>query len=139
MGNVIQLFTTASSPGMLLVHAALDWAVETADPFRSWYATAILLQVLRSNERCKEMALNLQFVEDPDEQPESLLQSFASAVVKATRENAEPRVIIGLLSFLSVWLHDSPASVMQFLDESANIQFVHLVHCNAKARFSSWM
>lgn len=49
-----------------------------------------------------------------------------SAMMGATREGADLRVIVGFMSFLATWFHEFPVAVKHFLSESSNFPFVSL-------------
>lgn len=63
------------------------------------------------------------------EEPVPLLHQVTAQLIMASRDPAvNARVLVGYLALLSVWLHDSPRSVKEFLSEGVHVQFVSLIN-----------
>ncbi|KAL2912602.1 Vesicle-mediated ER to Golgi transport protein [Polyrhizophydium stewartii] len=111
-----------ASPGSLLVGALLDLDESRKDPFRSWFAAAMLMHLLRDNLAAKELAVSIKFEEG--EEHISLLHKCMFSLLYANREGVHLRVQIGLWSLLAVWLYDCHKAVREFLNEGSNMQFL---------------
>lgn len=129
--------TPPESVGSLLLNGILEWDDSRRDPFKCWFAATMLCHVLRKNDQCKEMALNLRFGEpepgnvnvnggqdDSEDELLSLLHRVVYCLIVANRENADTRIQVALLALLCTWLFDFTPGVMEFLNEGSNLQFV---------------
>lgn len=52
------------SAGSLLLEAVQNWELSAKDPYKVWFACAILSHVIRDNEQAKQMAGAIQFGEE---------------------------------------------------------------------------
>ncbi|ORY51870.1 hypothetical protein BCR33DRAFT_655702 [Rhizoclosmatium globosum] len=110
------------SPGSLLIKSVLDWKSSKLDPYRAWFAATLLSHIVSENPRCQEMALSVK-IDDSDE-PISLLHKVMYALLVASRESADIRVVLGILSLIATWLFASSHAVKEFLSEGSNLQFL---------------
>jgi intracellular protein transport protein USO1 len=92
------------------------------DPYRIWFACTILLHLLdapREKEIIREV--NIGEVEEGEE-PVSVIQQINANLSSALINSYDPRIAVGYLMLLALWLYSSPSSVADFLDETAGIQ-----------------
>lgn len=104
-----------------------DWEQSSSsDPYKVWFACDILLHVIRQSEKAKHIVGSIVFGdESKGEDPVPLLHHVVAQLLMATKDpNTNPRIPIGYLTLLCIWLYESPASVGLFLAESTHAQFV---------------
>jgi hypothetical protein len=92
------------------------------DPYRIWFACTILLHLLET-QREKEIIreVNIGEVEEGEE-PVSVIQQINANLSSALINSYDPRIAVGYLMLLALWLYSSPSSVTDFLDETSGIQ-----------------
>ncbi|EIE87313.1 hypothetical protein RO3G_12024 [Rhizopus delemar RA 99-880] len=115
------------SAGSLLLEMIEDWEQSSSsDPYKVWFACDILSHVIRQSEKAKHVVGSIVFGdESKGEDPVPLLHHVVAQLLMATKDpNANPRIPIGYLTLLCVWLYESPASVGLFLAESTHAQFL---------------
>ncbi|KAI9100461.1 p115 like vesicle tethering protein [Phlyctochytrium arcticum] len=113
------------SPGSLLVSSILDVDAARKDPYLVWFAATMLSHVLHDNQQCQQWALATRLDEYEGEEPISLLHKCMYALLTAhTDTSSDPRIAIGILSLLCVWIYECPEAVKEFLTEGSNIQFL---------------
>ena len=124
------------------------------DPYRPLFACLLLSHLLRNSEHAKKLAREITFPADSihpdpdtaiadDDDRVSLVQLVVGNLMMASREQTDAvnraakegrihsqeeedwtRVMVGYLVLLCTWLWDSPKTVKEFLNESANLQVV---------------
>ncbi|KAG1144953.1 hypothetical protein G6F37_005831 [Rhizopus arrhizus] len=115
------------SAGSLLLEMIEDWEQSSSsDPYKVWFACDILLHVIRQSEKAKHIVGSIVFGdESKGEDPVPLLHHVVAQLLMATKDpNTNPRIPIGYLTLLCIWLYESPASVGLFLAESTHAQFL---------------
>ncbi|KAJ3118119.1 hypothetical protein HK100_000674 [Physocladia obscura] len=113
------------SPGSLIISSILNWQKTRTDPYRTWFATILLSHIVAENPRCQEMALSVKIDDSDSDEPISLLHKVVYALLVATtRENADIRIVLGILSLIATWLFASSHAVKEFLSEGSNLQFL---------------
>ncbi|KAJ3060158.1 hypothetical protein HDU98_003840 [Podochytrium sp. JEL0797] len=112
------------SPGSLLIKSVLDWKSSKVDPYRTWFAAVLLSHIVAENPKCQEMALSVKLDDSDSDEPISLLHKVMYALLIASRESADNRVILGILSLIATWLFASSHAVKEFLSEGSNLQFL---------------
>ncbi|KAJ3388906.1 hypothetical protein HDU84_009320 [Entophlyctis sp. JEL0112] len=124
------------SPGSLLISSVLNWQSARADPYRAWFATVLLAHIVSENTRCQELALSVRIDSGvantggggggggDDDEPVSLLHKVIYALLVATRDGGDLRIIVGMLELIAVWLFACVKAVKEFLSEGSNLQFL---------------
>ncbi|KAJ3027203.1 UNVERIFIED_CONTAM: hypothetical protein HDU68_004253 [Siphonaria sp. JEL0065] len=112
------------SPGSLLIKYVLDWKSSKLDPYRTWFATVLLSHIVSENPKCQEVALSVKIDDSDSDEPISLLHKVMYALLTASRESADIRVLLGTLSLIGTWLFASSHAVKEFLSEGSNLQFL---------------
>ncbi|CAO3597206.1 unnamed protein product [Absidia cylindrospora] len=114
------------SAGSLLLDAIENWELSICDPYKAWFACAILSHIINNNTQAKQVAGSIQFGdEEHGEEPVSLLHHIVSQLLMSTKSTAaSSRIPTAYLCLLCVWLYDSPESVSLFLSESTHVQFL---------------
>ena len=114
------------SAASLIVNALTDWDASSSrkDPFRVFFACAMISNIVNDNPKAKELTMNV-FIGEGDEAVR-LLHKMMYQLSSLTRESAglDPRVSIAVLSFMSVWLYDFSLGIAEFFTEGSNLQFV---------------
>jgi hypothetical protein len=77
---------------------------------------------LNGNKKSKDIALKAKLGED--EHALDLMTNACHAMMVASREDADVRVLISFLTFLATWMHSYPPAVHHFLSEGANFSFL---------------
>ncbi|KAI8060688.1 p115 like vesicle tethering protein [Gongronella butleri] len=114
------------SAGSLLLDAIENWELSIHDPYKVWFACAILSHLIKDNEQAKQVASGIVFGEqDHGEEPVPLLHHLVAQLLMSTKNSAtNARIPIAYLCLLCVWLYDSPKCVSLFLSESTHVQFM---------------
>ncbi|KAI9033537.1 p115 like vesicle tethering protein [Phycomyces nitens] len=114
------------SAGSFLLSVIDDWELSLTDPYKVWFACAILSQIIKDNETAKKIAGSVVFGEEANgEEPVPLLHHIVAQLLMSTKNPAtNPRIPIAYLCLLCTWLYNSPESVSLFLSESTHIQFL---------------
>jgi intracellular protein transport protein USO1 len=103
------------------------------DPYRIWFACTILLHLLDSSSQAKALVREISIGDVSEgEEPVSALQQINANLSTALINSFDPRIAIGFLMLLSIWLYDDCKCVEEFLEETAGIQT--LVGSIAQAR-----
>ncbi|ORX53063.1 hypothetical protein DM01DRAFT_1306029 [Hesseltinella vesiculosa] len=114
------------SVGSLLMEAIENWEASINDPYKVWFACAVLTHLLKDNEQAKQLASSIVFGEqEHGEEPVPLLHHLVAQLLLATKNSAtNSRIPIAYLCLLCEWLYNSPKSVSLFLSESTHVQFM---------------
>lgn len=103
------------------------------DPYRIWFACTILLHLLDSSPQAKALVREISIGDVSEgEEPVSALQQINANLSTALINSFDPRIAIGFLMLLCIWLYDDRKCVDEFLEETAGIQT--LVGSIAQAR-----
>ncbi|KAI8891166.1 hypothetical protein K501DRAFT_327824 [Backusella circina FSU 941] len=114
------------SAGSLLLEVIENWEQAVTDPYKVWFACAIMSYAIKDNEKAKEIAGGIVFGEEENgEEPVPLLHHIvAHLLMSAKNPSTNARIPIGYLCLLCIWLYESPKSVSLFLSESTHVQFL---------------
>ncbi|KAG9304100.1 hypothetical protein G9A89_006010 [Geosiphon pyriformis] len=119
------IIARSQSTGTLLLSALLEWEESAADPYVVWFASVIFSHILKDNEKAKEYARAIDTGDDEHEDETlGLLHAITGNLMMATRHKGDPRVLIGYLCLLCIWLWDSPKSIRDFLSEGSHLQIL---------------
>lgn len=103
------------------------------DPYRVWFACVILLHLLDSSALGKSLVREISIGDAASgEEVVSALQQINANLSSALMNSSDPRIAVGYLMLLCIWLYNDPLSVSEFLEETAGIQT--LVGTVAQAR-----
>ncbi|KAG0166470.1 hypothetical protein DFQ28_008174 [Apophysomyces sp. BC1034] len=114
------------SAGSLLLEVIENWELSLHDPYKLWFACAILSHIIKDNEQAKSIAGSIVFGEEANgEEPVPLLHHIVAQLLMSVKNPAtNSRIHISYLCLLCTWLWDSPESVSLFLLESTHVQFL---------------
>jgi len=93
------------------------------DPYRTWFSCVILLHLLDSSDRCKEMMRAITIGDSSSgEEVITSLQQINANLSAALINSYDPRIAVAYLMLLSIWLYEDSLSVAEFLEEGSGIQ-----------------
>lgn len=92
------------------------------NPYRVWFASIILINLFEECPENKEAAQKVT-IGNPDEGEEVMTSIQAiSEILTTSLENSDPRIAIGILLLLTVWLFEDFEAVNDFLSDSTIIK-----------------
>jgi hypothetical protein len=93
------------------------------DPYRVWLASVIFLHLVYDDEEAKALATSVTEGDaEAGEEVVSAIQSISANLVAALEHNYDPRIIVGYLMLLCVWLYEDSPAVDDFLTEGSSVQ-----------------
>lgn len=92
------------------------------NPYRVWFASIILIYLFEECPENKEAAQKVTIGNSEDGEEVMTSIQAISEIFTASLENSDPRIAIGLLLLLTVWLFEDFAAVNDFLEDSAIIK-----------------
>lgn len=120
----------------IVLTSLLDWKLSTNDPYRAWFASTILSNVLDEADKCKEIVMGMyrqqilsgraskKSSDDDDDDDATLVQTIGHSLYFSGKENVDVRISIALLSLLCTWLWDCPTAVKEFLNDNVAFSYV---------------
>ena len=94
------------------------------NPYSVWFAASILVSVIRDCPEARALALSVTDGDADDGQEVFTLVQAVAGMLTAHLDAADPRVAIGCLMLLSVWMYDDSDPVDQFLADESIIKSV---------------
>ena len=92
------------------------------DPYRIWFACIILLHLLDSSPKGKELMRSFSIGDTASgEEAVTALQQINANLSTCLINSYNPRIAVGYLMLLSIWIYDDPSSVNEFLEETAGV------------------
>lgn len=92
------------------------------NPYRVWFASIILIYLFDDSPENKEAAQKVT-IGNPEDGEEVMTSIQAiSEILTTSLENSDPRIAIGLLILLTLWLFEDFGAVNDFLKDSAIIK-----------------
>lgn len=93
------------------------------DPYRVWFASVMLIHLLWEDVECKIEATSIKEGNaEAGEEEVTAIQRIASNLITALEHDYDPRIPIGYLMLLCIWLYEDSEAVDDFLSEGASIQ-----------------
>ncbi|KAL0637349.1 Vesicle-mediated ER to Golgi transport protein [Maublancomyces gigas] len=93
------------------------------DPYRVWLASTIFLHLIYDDEEAKALATSVKEGDaEAGEEVVTAIQGISANLVAALEHNYDPRIIVGYLMLLCVWLYEDSPAVDDFLTEGSSIQ-----------------
>lgn len=94
------------------------------NPYRLWFASVILIYLFEEYEENKIAAQKVYTGdESAGEEVMSSIQAISGLLI-TTLDNMDPRISIGYLMLLTVWLYEDFNAVNEFLDDSSIIKSI---------------
>lgn len=95
------------------------------DPYRVWIASVVLIHLIYDDKITKSIATALTEGNAEDgEEVVTAIQSISANLVTALQHQFDPRICIGYLMLLCIWLYGDSDAVDDFLSEGASFQSV---------------
>jgi len=93
------------------------------DPYRVWIASAILMHLIYDDKEAKVLATGVKEGDaEAGEEVVTAIQGISGNLIMALQHQYDPRICIGYLMLLSVWLFGDSDAVDDFLSEGASVQ-----------------
>lgn len=124
MAPTLIISDSNSSIGSLILTCLLDKESMVRDPFKSFFASLLLVSCLYRNEDCKQL-VNTYILDERFPQVDGM--SLISAIMYMLMQyhnTFDDFILCGFYTLLLVWFDCSPSSVKLFLNESIHLQFL---------------
>lgn len=93
------------------------------DPYRVWLASTIFLHLIYDDEEAKVLATSVREGDaEAGEEVVTAIQGISANLVAALEHNYDPRITVGYLMLLCVWLYEDSPAVDDFLTEGSSVQ-----------------
>ena len=93
------------------------------DPYRVWIASAVLIHLIYDDKEAKALATGVKEGDaEAGEEVVTAIQGISANLIMALQHQYDPRICIGYLMLLSVWLFGDSDAVDDFLSEGASVQ-----------------
>lgn len=124
--------TGASSDSVITAGQCICSAIMSSEAVQVWMGCVCLMHCLLDADHLKQQLLRVQLTTDSTQPPSSLIQHLGSLLISLG--NRKPQIRSGLLMLLSVWLHNCPLAVTQFLQMDEHVQYLttHIDECGAE-------
>ncbi|KAJ4153306.1 hypothetical protein LMH87_009798 [Akanthomyces muscarius] len=94
-----------------------------SDPYRLWFSAVITFHLLYDNSAAKSKALSLTEGDAAeDEEVVTSIQTVTAHLLTGLRRGDDPRISVGYLMLLTIWLFEDLDAVNDFLSEGSNVQ-----------------
>ncbi|KAK1508748.1 uncharacterized protein CCOS01_13907 [Colletotrichum costaricense] len=105
----------------VLLRPSSDAAV--ANPYRSWFASTIMMHLVFDNSKAKNMVMAVSEGDaESGEEVVTSIQTIAAHLISGLNRDEDSRVVVGYLMLLLCWLFEDLDAVNDFLGEGANTQ-----------------
>lgn len=95
----------------------------SSDPYRHWFASVILLNLLYDNDDTKGLAMSVTEGDaDSGEEVVTSIQTITAHLLSGLARGTDNRILVGYLMLLIGWLFNNPDGVNDFLSEGSNLQ-----------------
>jgi len=121
------LISSSAEEGMLcgitLANAILSFDKPKQHLAESFHGAAILSSIIKKNDKCKDILLEIPYEVTKGKRPISFFECFVKATIQATRSRSHETLSLGLLQLLCYWLHGSSNSTRKFMQNTSNLLF----------------
>ncbi|KAK1542739.1 hypothetical protein CPAR01_06126 [Colletotrichum paranaense] len=105
----------------VLLRPSSDAAV--ANPYRSWFASTIMMHLVFDNSEAKNLVMAVSEGDaESGEEVVTSIQIIAAHLISGLNRDEDSRVVVGYLMLLLCWLFEDLDAVNDFLGEGANTQ-----------------
>jgi hypothetical protein len=95
----------------------------SADPYRYWFAAALMFHLIFDNHEAKALAMSVAEGDaSSGEEVVTCIQTITANLITGIQKNADERVLVAYLMLLCGWLFEDPDAVNDFLGEGSNVQ-----------------
>ncbi|KAF8251790.1 hypothetical protein K440DRAFT_538311 [Wilcoxina mikolae CBS 423.85] len=121
--HAIQLHAEGDeSPNAVSCLLNLDSA-SRGDPYRVWIASVILIHLIFDDTDAKVMATEMREGDaEAGEEEVTAIQGISANLITALQHQYDPRICIGYLMLLCIWLYGDSDAVDDFLSETSSVQ-----------------
>ncbi|KAF8536439.1 p115 like vesicle tethering protein [Trichophaea hybrida] len=121
--HAIQLYAEGDeSPNAVSCLLNLDSA-SRGDPYRVWIASVILIHLIFNDTGAKVMATEMREGDaEAGEEEVTAIQGISANLITALQHQYDPRICIGYLMLLCIWLYEDSDAVDDFLSETSSVQ-----------------
>lgn len=99
----------------------------SADPYRVWFASVIILHLIFDDSETKTQLMSVREGDDSaGEEVVTCIQALTGALITSMQRGDDERVSVGYMMLLCAWLFEDPDAVNDFLGEGSSVQ--SLVH-----------
>ncbi|ODQ79033.1 hypothetical protein BABINDRAFT_37763 [Babjeviella inositovora NRRL Y-12698] len=111
---------TANTPNILLILTEFSTTAHL-NPYQYWFAAVLLLHLFQESPECREVVQSTVIgADDEDSEESSFIQTISGLLVPFLKLQ-EPRVSLGYLQLLSLWLYENSGAVNDFLEEGSTV------------------
>ncbi|KAJ3950731.1 Vesicle-mediated ER to Golgi transport protein, partial [Colletotrichum fioriniae] len=105
----------------VLLRPSSDAAV--ANPYRSWFASTIMMHLVFDNPKAKNLVMAVSEGDaESGEEVVTSIQTIAAHLISCLNRDEDSRVVVGYLMLLLCWMFEDLDAVNDFLGEGANTQ-----------------
>ncbi|KAK1639603.1 p115 like vesicle tethering protein [Colletotrichum phormii] len=105
----------------VLLRPSSDAAV--ANPYRSWFASTIMMHLVFDNPKAKNLVMAVSEGDaESGEEVVTSIQTIAAHLISGLNRDEDSRVVVGYLMLLLCWLYEDLDAVNDFLGEGTNTQ-----------------
>ena len=121
--HAIQLHSEGDeSPNAVSCLLHLDNA-SRGDPYRVWIASVVLIHLIFDDTDAKVMATEMREGDaEVGEEEVTAIQGISANLITALQHQYDPRICIGYLMLLCVWVYGDSDAVDDFLSETSSVQ-----------------
>jgi len=109
--------------GITLANAVLSYDKPKHHIAESFHGASVLSQILRQNNKCKDILLELPYEVNKGKRPIPFFECLIKATLQATKSRIHETLGLGLLQLLCYWISGSPASARSFMTNNSNLLF----------------
>jgi hypothetical protein len=93
------------------------------DPYRIWIASVVLIHIIYDDMEAKVLATAIREGDaEAGEEVVTAIQGISANLITALQHQYDPRICIGYLMLLCIWLYEDSDAVDDFLSEGASVQ-----------------
>lgn len=120
--------------GITIANALFNIFKPKKHPLESFFSSKILITIIRQNQRCKEILLEIPYDIKIGLTSISFFHCFIKNTIQAVKSKANEIIVIGLLRLLCEWISGSSESAIRFVEVTNNfLYFIDLLN-NSKEK-----
>ncbi|KAI9792373.1 MAG: hypothetical protein M1833_001105 [Piccolia ochrophora] len=111
------------TPNIISTILRIPETTRSVDPYRSWFASMLLLHLVYEDPEAKALAMSVAFGDaSKGEEVVTLIQGVTGSLIGGFQQREDERVSVGYLMLLCGWLFEDPDAVNDFLGEGSSVQ-----------------
>lgn len=116
---------TRATPLANIFSTLMDFNTEIKlNPYSAWFAANILVTIIQDCPEARKMAREIKDGDEENGEEVLTLIQAISGKLTANLETSDPRIAIGCLMLLSIWLYEDFEAVNDFLTDSSIIKSI---------------